>query len=282
MPSETALALGQWPNAPLVFVLAQVRFHPTSSAAPENLRDAIIKRAGKDLITVTQTNAINIQINLAGEDANVHRSSQAGIGYDLLNEQFNAMVRVVNGALTYATTDYRDSTSFKQSWLSILAALQDVQIPTVTRLGMRYVDFILPKGDKVPEDYVYAPWDTRGMKLLPGADDRPILNVSMMDVPYPHGRMRLQFMRGFGIPNLPADLQGMLPPAKRTTETNPGLCGIIDTDRWIEGTHPSDPETLGALFTTMHRDLSEAFKTMTTPAAQEEWMTTSAQQEAAI
>lgn len=282
MTSETAPVLGQWPNAPLVFVLAQVRFHPIPSAAPENLRDAIVKRAGKELITITQTNAINIQINLEGEGANVHRSSQAGIGYDMLNEPLNAMVRVVNGALTYATTDYRDSTSFKQNWLGILAALQDVQIPAVTRLGMRYVDFIIPRGGKVPEDYVYAPWDTRDMRLLPGAEGRPVLNVSMMDVPYPSGRMRLQFMRGFGVPNLPADLQGMLPPAKRPTATDPGLCGIIDTDRWIEGTYPSDPETLDALFTTMHRDLSGAFRTMTTPAAQEEWKTTSAQQEAAI
>ncbi|MEI6117078.1 MAG: hypothetical protein WCP99_21255 [Burkholderiales bacterium] len=46
MIQEAALSLGQWSNAPLAFILAQVRFLPTPAAAPENIRDAIIKRLG--------------------------------------------------------------------------------------------------------------------------------------------------------------------------------------------------------------------------------------------
>ena len=59
------------------------------------------------------------------------------VAYDLVNNDVDAMVRVQQGALTYAVTSYVDSSHFREAWLDITNALDDVQVSTVTRLGLR-------------------------------------------------------------------------------------------------------------------------------------------------
>ncbi|WP_247315802.1 TIGR04255 family protein [Ralstonia pseudosolanacearum] len=269
MTSDAALRRGQWAHAPLVFVLAQVRFLPSTTATPEHLRDAITKRVGARFPTVSQTNGVNFEISLDTEPS-VQRTGQA-IGYDLVNNEVNAMVRIQQGALSYAVTSYTDSPHFREEWLDIADSLADVQVAAVTRLGLRYVDFLMPRRGQRPEDYVHAPWNLNGMPTLPGAAGGPDLHVSMLDVSYPLGRMRLQFMRGVGVPSLPMDLQGMLSPGQPSPQAEPGECGVIDSDRWVDGTHGADRATLNQLFTQMHTDVSSAFRAMITPLAQREW-----------
>ncbi|MBP0624905.1 TIGR04255 family protein [Cupriavidus sp. LEh25] len=269
MTSDTAPRRGQWAHAPLAFVLAQVRFLPNAAATPEYLRDAILKRTATRFPTISQTNGLNIEINLDG-DPSVQRTAQA-TAYDLVNTEIDAMVRIQQGALTYAVTSYVDSPHFREAWLDITDALADIQVTTVTRLGLRYVDFLVPQHGQRPEDYVNAPWNLRGMPTLPGAAGGPDLHVSMVDIAYPVGRMRLQFMRGFGVPSLPMDLQGMLSPRQRPAQPESGECGVIDSDRWIDGEHRADRATLSQIFTQMHTDVSSAFRAMITPLALREW-----------
>jgi len=184
------------------------------------------------------------------------------------------MVRIQYGVLTYAVTSYKDSSDFREKWLEITDVLKEVHVGKATRLGLRYVDFLEPQTGKQPEDYVKAPWNLEGMPRLPGARSGPDLHVSMVDLGYPEGRMRLQFMRGFGVPALPMDLQGMLTPrARRKTQAELRLCGVIDSDRWIDGEHSTERATLNQLFTQMHNDVSSAFRAMVTPMALHEWMT---------
>lgn len=269
MTSDNAPRRGQWACAPLAFVLAQVRFLPGPSATPEHLRDAITKRMGVRFPTVTQTNGLSIEINLDSRSS-VQRTSLAA-AYDMVNGEVDSMIRVHQGALTYAVTSYVDSPTFREEWLEVAEALQDVQVGTVNRLGLRYVDFLVPGPGLRPEDYVNAPWNLDGMPRLPGAEDAPDLHVSMVDVRYSVGRMRLQFMRGFGVPSLPIDLQGMLSPRQQSTQADPTVCGVIDTDRWIDGEHSADRASLSQLFTQMHTEVSSAFQAMITPLALREW-----------
>jgi uncharacterized protein (TIGR04255 family) len=264
--------MGQWAKAPLVFVLAQVRFLPQTGVTPEGIRDAITNRIGSRFRTINQTNNLGILLNLDGE-ANIAQTVTNFAGYDMLNDDVNGMVRIFNGALTYATTAYANSSLFQAEWMDILQSLPEVGVTSINRLGLRYVDFVIPSEGHAPEDYVVKPWDYRGMTPLPGSSGLPEMNVSMMDIPYPEGRMRVQFMRGIGTPNLPADLQGMLPPATNNETSEVGLCGIIDTDRWMDGSHPPDVAALGVKIRLMHTDLSNAFRAMITPLAKREWDT---------
>ncbi|MGF6372958.1 uncharacterized protein (TIGR04255 family) [Paraburkholderia sp. RAU6.4a] len=271
MDSDTARQKGQWASAPLVFVLAQVRFLPSAAAAPEHLRDAIIKRVGYKFPTINQTNALNFEITLDAPTPSPNRAAQSVI-YDLVNSEVDAMVRVEQSALTYAVTSYFDSHNFRNQWLEITEALKDVDVSSVMRLGLRYVDFIIPQSGRKPEEYVKAPWNLAGMPVLPGALRSPDLSVSMMDLAYPEGRLRLQFMRGIGVPSLPMDLQGMLTPRQQSASAIHAECGVIDSDRWIDGNeHSVDRANLDELFRQMHTDVSSAFRAMISPLADEEW-----------
>ncbi|WP_080559103.1 TIGR04255 family protein [Burkholderia multivorans] len=276
MSSNAVPQKGQWANAPLVFVLAQVRFLPSAAAAPEHLRDAITTRIGSRFPTISQTNSLGIEINPNGGPP---RATQS-VGYDLVNSDVDGMVRVQPGSLTYAVTSYVDSPHFRNQWLEIVDALGDVQVTTVTRLGLRYVDFVIPTRGRRPEDYVNAPWNLAGMPELPGAARGPDLHVSMVDVAFPPGRMRLQFMRGVGVPTLPMDLQGMLTPRHQSVHVNVGECAVIDSDRWIDGEHNAGRATVDQLFTQMHTDVSSAFRAMISPLAHDEWQTDKAKGDA--
>lgn len=269
MTSDIAPGRGQWAHAPVVFALAQVRFLPNFAAAPERLRDAITNRLGTRFPTISQASGSAIEINLDA-DPGAQRPASA-VAYDLVNENVDAMVRVQQDSLTYAVTSYVDSSHFREHWLQITEALQDVQVTAVSRVGLRYVDFLMPREGGLPEEYVQAPWNLDGMPELPGAIGTPDLHVSLFDVRYPAGRMRLQFMRGFGVPTLPIDLQGMLTPRQELPQGQPTVCGVIDTDRWIDGDHPADAATLNQLFTQMHTEVSGAFRAMITPLAKREW-----------
>jgi uncharacterized protein (TIGR04255 family) len=250
-------------------VLAQIRFLPSTAAAPEHLRDAITKRIGGRFPTISQTNNLGIELSANGAPP---RTTQT-VGYDLVNDEVDGMVRAQPGTLTFAVTSYVDSAHFRNQWLEIVEALGDVQITTVTRLGLRYVDFVVPTHGHRPEDYVKSPWNLDGMPKLPGAARGPDLHVSMVDVAFPPGRMRLQFMRGVGVPSLPMDLQGMLTPSQHSLHANVGECAVIDSDRWIDGEHSADRATINQLFTQMHTDVSSAFRAMVTPLALSEWNT---------
>lgn len=269
MTGDVAPRRGHWACAPVVFVLAQVRFLASPAAGPENLRDAIVKRVGSKFPTISQPRGLTVEIHI-GAESGVPRLGGAAI-YDLVNENVDAMVRVQQDALTYAVTSYEDSAHFREHWLEVAAALQDVGVRTVSRAGLRYVDFVLPQEGRTPEDYVRAPWNLSGMPTLPGALGAPDLHVSLFDLRYPAGRMRLQFIRGFGMPALPMDLQGMLSPQQQSPQTTPSLCGVIDTDRWVEGEQPADHAALNQLFTQMHTEVSAAFQAMITHEAEAEW-----------
>jgi uncharacterized protein (TIGR04255 family) len=277
LESDNAPRVGQWASAPLAFVLAQVRFLPSASATPEQLRDAAIKRVGQKFPTINQTNTLNFEITLDTPAPSPQRAAPLVI-YDLVNNDLDAMVRIGQGSLSYAVTSYVDSRQFRSEWLEIADALTDVGITSVTRLGLRYVDFIIPQLGHTPEEYVQAPWNLSGIPDLPGALRGPDVNVSMMDVAYLQGRLRLQFMRGFGVPSLPMDLQGMLTPRQQSAGAGHTECGVIDSDRWIDGNeHSADRVTLDRLFAQMHTDVSAAFRTMITPLAVDEWNRASVQ-----
>lgn len=271
MNNQISPAMGQWKNAPLVFVLAQVRFLAAAGCSAEHVRDAVAKRsAGRRFTVIKPHTTLNITMD-AGAQPPALNPVQLATGYDLSCESLDTMLRVTKDSVSYATTVYKDSAAFLAEWRDLLGALGDMGVQTALRLGMRYVDFVLPSSGKRPEDYVVAPWNLHGLPDLPGADQDPSMAHShVLDLPYPRGRMRLQFMRGYGVPQLAADLQGMLPPLTQAPAESL-VCGVLDFDRWIDVSIPADIDTLGNGFAEIRGNLSQAFKAMITPLARAEW-----------
>lgn len=268
-------ALGKWANAPLVYVLAQVRFLESSQSTPENIRDSLIRRMGQRFTGVTPFATIGFQFSLGGEQPVAPAPFSPTLsGFDLLSADMDAMLRIQQSNITLALNSYVDYPTFASEWMDILQVLSETGVEFVNRMGMRYVDFIYPKEGALPEDYVLPPWSFQPGPNLPGALPGMSMASHLVDVAYPQGRMRIQFARGFGSPGLSPELSGMLQPAqleRAKTASSDQASGVIDTDRWIDANMGADVNTLRANFDTIHTNLSLAFNDMVTPLALADW-----------
>lgn len=272
MQSNDSPVMGQWTNAPLVFVLAQVRFVPSQQVSLDAMREAAVAALGSNFPHINPVMSLDLHIDLN----NLPAKPPVPIvgGYDFLRADLQAMARITSDSISFAVSKYANYREFETTWLSICAILSSLGIYEVSRQGMRYVDFVFPEDGKVPEDYVRPPFDPRVSPPLSGALGHAGLSGVMMDYPFPDGRLRVQYSRGYGDPALPLDLQGMLPPApiagmRRSTTIS--LSGVIDTDRWIEGRFSASESDLRVSFRRIHNELSAAFVSIVTPDALAYW-----------
>ena len=139
----------------------------------------------------------------------------------------------------------------------------------VQRLGLRYVDFIIPNGRKVPEDYFKD-----GFGHLTDVFGE-IAQTAFMSHEYPRGTegaMRVQFGRGFAPPSLPPDLDGsvLLPPVllKKYTE---GPSAVLDIDRWRVDSRRLLAGEIADEFQRLRDDICMTFSRIITPEAEAEW-----------
>src|SRR5262249_27220782 len=129
-------------------------------------------------------------------------------------------------------TRYKDHSEFLGRFhdaLTVIAA----KIPAVymNRLGLRYVDFVLPRKGEAPDDYV----DSRLNPQLDLGVDGLITAMSLTVYPMPGGRLTLRYIRGAGQPQLPPELstvnleRSALMDAPHITPTQ--STAIVDIDR---------------------------------------------------
>lgn len=266
-------AKGQWKNAPLAFVLAQVRFSQQPDGFTEKFQEAIQNLMPHQLMPAVAAPLMQVSIEIGDDGTQKQSMTPIGTLFNLVATDGRMLVRIAPDSLTLAVTSYTDSTDFRNLWMPMVNELNNIDMTgSINRLGLRYVDFVVPQPGESVEVYVASPWNLEGVTSLPGAiEELPGLNFSMMDVGFAKGRMRLQFMRGFGKPNLPADLQGMLEPEAVAMERPDGQSAVIDMDRWIEGQWSVRDDNLQADFSTMQADLSGAFKHMISDYAKSCW-----------
>lgn len=267
-PSQGA---GQWANAPLVFVLAQVRFAAQPEGFTERLQLAISTLRESDFLPAQPAPVIEVKIEIDQGGVPKQTVTQTGTGYNIARNDGRMMVRIEPASLTLAVNEYRDSEHLMGELLPMVACLSQAQLQgKVSRLGLRYVDFVLPTEGKLPEDYVNSPWNQTDTPNFDGAIGKPGMFVSLHDIEFAKGRLRLQYMRGFGRPGLPADLLGFLEP-RMVPDTASRPTAVIDTDRWMEGSWEPSEQQIADDFTRMHQDLSSTFKIVVTPMARAEW-----------
>lgn len=272
MSTSAPTALGQLANAPLVFVIAQVRFVPSSQTNLDSMRDAVRNALSEDFQSVNALMAYNMEFSATSIDSSAMPKSPVVIGYDIRSNDLKAVARLTPDSLTLAVTKYKNYADFNVTWTRLLNALPDMGIKSVERIGLRYIDFIYPSDEKSPEDYFNSPFDYRKNDLLLGASEPALVNVQLQEYAFTKGRMRVQYARGMGQPGLPMDLQGLLnvaPVGARAAYAGP--TATFDSDRWVDGLIATTGSTLAYEFKLLHKDLSNVFKQVTTTDAQSEW-----------
>lgn len=262
-------ALGKWPNAPLALVLAQVRFDPEIDTEYKKVAERLKAALGERLPAMKAVRQVALVFGNTPGPAMQSKPDDVEVGRDLRSDDNRSALRLQDGVMTYTTSLYEDSQHFLAEWRSMLDCLCAAGGIKVQRLGLRYVDFIIPTGGKVPEDYFKD-----GFGHLTHVFGE-IAQTAFMSHEYPResdGAMRVQFGRGFAPPSLPPDLDGsiLLPPALSRKYTE-GPSAVLDIDRWHIDSRRLQAAEIADEFQRLRDDICTAFKRIITAEAEAEW-----------
>lgn len=261
-------ALGKWPNAPLALVLAQVRFDPEVDTEYKEVAVRLKTALGERFPAMKAVRHVSFVFGNAPVPPEESKANDGEVGRELRSDDNRNALRIQDGVMTYTTSIYEDSPHFLAEWRSMLDCLCAAGGIKVQRLGLRYVDFIIPTAGKAPEDYFK---DGFGHSTDAFGE---IAQTAFMSHEYPRegGAMRVQYGRGFAPPSLPPDLDGsvLLPPALLEKYTE-GPSAILDIDRWRIDSCRLQAGEIAERFQDLRDDICKAFSSIITPEAEAEW-----------
>ncbi len=263
---------GQWSNAPVVYVLAQVR---TERLA--DLKEYQAKFAGQ-----LRDDGYPIQremhaAKLVATGANFVFEPEQESAWEFATPDNRTAVILRSTGLVFHATYYDDEVDFL-STLDKVTTIFEKEIPSVyvNRIGMRYIDFVVPGANEDLGAYI----DKRlnpDLGLAKGTGTTAATNVAI----YQMGDKRQLIVRytcGRGKPQLPPDLGlslGLEPsPLMKVSGIDENKAtAVLDTDCGIEYSPVKklDPSRAKEDFGLISKDLFEAFKTAITPHARRVW-----------
>lgn len=193
-------SMGSWPRAPLAYVLAEVR---TEQLADLGQYRAALSSAFRAKGYPIQRPLLSARILTSGEGVQSLEAQTDGAWEFAVPENNNALIVRPHGFVFHATK-YVNHADFLERFRAALAVVQEI-VPDVyvNRLGLRYVDFILPNKGEQPEAYV----DSRLNPLLPiSKSGQAVVAMSVVIYPMGDGGLTVRYMRGAGLPDLPPEL----------------------------------------------------------------------------
>ena len=262
-------ALGKWPNAPLALVLAQVRFDPEVDTEYKEVAARLKAVFGERFPAMKAVRRVTFVLGNTPVTTGESKANDDEVGRELRSDDNRSALRLQDGVMTYTTSLYEDSPHFLAEWRSMLDCLCAAGGIMVQRIGLRYVDFIIPSAGKVPEDYFK---DGFGHSTDIFGETAQTAFMSHEYSRGGDGAMRVQFGRGFAPPSLPPDLDGsvLLPPVLLQKYTE-GSSAVLDIDRWrIDSRRLQAPE-IADEFQRLRDDICMAFSRIITPEAEAEW-----------
>lgn len=265
----------QLSNAPVYYVLAQAKFNPVNNM--KNYVDVIQDRLRRLHFSVYEEQLIE-QIHVVtrlGVPPEARQRTET-IWHFTRKDQTAGFV-LTPSQLVYHTTHYQTDEQFLPVLLSGLSIVHEVvELEYVDRLGLRYLNAILPTGDELLDDYLMP--GVRG--ISPVGDMIPARSISESIFQRPlenTGELATLVARIYrtidrlGYPPDVAPNQLVLKPQFQQAE----VCehAVVDTDHWIEANMPVDREQLLQRLMVLHDGLKLAFfDAIITEQAQEKWV----------
>ena len=268
-------ALGQWPNAPLAYVLAQVRFEPFLEiekcipALQSSLRDQYPR--------YLRTEQVVFQVLPQPESQTPRVQPARLLRWEFGSVSNRAGVVVQQDSLVLRATEYETYASFGQRWREVMRRVGE-QIPNLftSRLGLRYIDLILPNPDETPEDYMA---DRLRCDPAPGLPYQKHRGLTLAEYQLAEGSLAVRYSRLTGQPALPPDLVPE-PPASLGLEPSAIMqravsadqpTAVLDIDRYMPLSMAYEADGLADRFKRLHEDIQVAFRALTTDQARAVW-----------
>jgi len=259
-------ALGQLPNAPLIYVLAQILFTrvPKMEDIWEDLHQRVFDSYPESEIERVEQFAMKTDGLEASKETRWH----------LFARDRRKGVILSSNALILHTTSYTTSKDFFADLGFVLGHLAEV-LPSgiqVNRLGLRYIDLLLPRGELDIDRQVVGKLGILNFEPL-GCKPMRFDRVDRYQTKI-GGELVLRHRQTMGTDVLPGDLfPNILKPASllEVPKSQNVMVGLLDFDHFLKADMPMELASIIDKFRQLQETTSAAFRKITTPAAMQVW-----------
>lgn len=259
-------------NAPVYYALAQAHFNPVAAMSRyvDQIQDRL-RREGYPLFEPQQVT--HLVVPGPGQAQQAEPQITQVHQWLITRSDRTAGFILAPSAITYHTTYYDTHNEFIPELLRGLAAVHEAAtLDHVSRLGLRYLDAVLPRAGESVEQYLVsglhgvefnATQRYRLTESVFGTDTGPLVQSGTL-VTRVH---RMTAPLGF-----PPDMQPnglMINPKFEVKE--PRAHAVIDTDHFVDGRMPIDMDNLGEQLLSLHATIKSVFGATTTDHARDAW-----------
>jgi uncharacterized protein (TIGR04255 family) len=259
----TTTTLGTWRKPPLAYVVAELVISPYYSMAAKvpGLQDRLRSTFPK---------------TVEGQELVVDGAKPAAQPiWQLISADQTHGVQLGTKSISLHATSYVNSTDLMTRWADVLDAIHEAGLGAfVERAGLRYVDLIVPSGDRSPADYLaqqlqgIAPEGAKPTGSLWAAAflfDGATVNLRV-GAPAPAGMLLPPNFNAMPLhkPQVMVDCEKRIKDEK--------AIGFIDTDCLRDINQVFDAAQLVGIYTDMQKLSSRTFKAALSARANKEWM----------
>ena len=256
-------------TAPLAYALAEVRTERLADI--ENYQPKLAGKLREAYPIQRTTKSMNIVSS--GNQLVVQPSADTAWEYATPDNKIAVSVRT-NGLVFHATR-YTDSRTFFDQLNHVVCVFTN-EIPSIyaNRLGLRYIDFVIPKKGDVPESYVN---DRLNPDLGLSAVREGVTSTSGSIYQITDDTvLHVRYTRARGQPELPPDLSGLLlenSPLMTTVLDKDFPTGVLDIDchHNYKPVQKIDAARVREQFQFIYNKSFDAFEAAITKHARKEW-----------
>lgn len=259
-------------NAPVYYALAQAHFNPVAAMAKyvDQIQDRL-RREGYPLFEPQQF--MQLVVPGPGQAQPQEPQIQQAMSWLMTRSDRTAGFILGPSTMTYHTTHYQTHKDFIPELLHGLTAVHDaVALDHVSRLGLRYLDAILPHVGDTTEQYLVGG--------LHGIDFNAVRQYAMTESVFAtdtsplvsKGTLVVRVYRTVAPLGFPPD---MLPTglaiAPQFDIKEACEHAIIDTDHYVQGRMPVEMDKLNEQLLSLHGTIKSVFGATTTDHARSVW-----------
>jgi uncharacterized protein (TIGR04255 family) len=261
-------------NAPVYYALAQAHFNPVAAMAKYvgQIQD-MLRRDGYPLFQEQKI----MQLVVPGPGQVQPQEPQIQQAESWLmssNDQMSGFI-LGTSTITYQTTNYQTHQEFISELLRGLTAVNEVvSLDHVSRLGLRYLDAVLPRTGETTKQYLVDGLHGIDLKnatpqyemneLVLTTDTKPLASKGTLVVRVYKRNASL----GFPPDMRPAGLEIAL----KFKITEKLQHAVIDTDHFVQGKMPVEMDKLKKQLLSLHTPIKSVFDTITTDFARKAWV----------
>jgi uncharacterized protein (TIGR04255 family) len=258
-------------NAPVYYALVQAHFNPVAAMAKyvEQVQDRL-RREGYPLFEPQQVT--HLVVPGPGQEQAEPRIAHT-VSWLMTRSDRTAGFILGPSSITFHTTHYQTHKEFIPELLRGLSAVHEAAtLDHVGRLGMRYLDAVLPRAGEVVEQYLVD--GLHGVRFE--ATRRYALSESTFETStgplLSKGTLVARVHRMSAPLGFPPDMvPNGLAVAPRFDIKQACEHAVIDTDHYVEGRMPLDMDRIGAQLISLHTTIKAVFEATTTKHARDAW-----------